>query len=219
MPFLTTEIMKSLNPLITIINGKFAAIKTALKQIFTKSKHHFDHIPNAVGMTLTLVTKLHHHSGRLRRKKPKAKVKKIRFNYSTELIPQLLGGHQEILRQVSIVDNDAYEKNLRSAFENLLILIYLLKAQISLEKSKLYPYLQKTLINNIDAYTTMRNLRKKTDRLAQQIAVMEIKYNQMRNNPSLIEQLEGDNTKLSMLLVNNFQEIETSLYPLYQPGA
>lgn len=208
--------MKSLKSYLTVIKNKLDNLKTFIKQTIQKSKFH--HVKKNEEDKSSFANTLNHQDKLTRPHIAKTKVKKIRFNYSTELIPQLLGGHQEILRQMSLVDNDAYEKNSRSAHENLQELIHLLDAQIRLEKSRLYPYLQKTLTDNIDAYTTMRNLRKKTDVLVHQIAIMEKKYNQMRNNPSLIDQLESDNSKLSMLLVENFREVETQLYPLYQPG-
>lgn len=156
----------------------------------------------------------------MRRKKRviKTKIKKIKFNYSIELIPGLLQAHQDILRQMSTLDNAAYEKSIDSAFESLQTLIDMLDAKIHQERSKLYPYLQKTLVNNIDNYTTMRRFRKETDKLATVLDVLEVKYAPMKENPGLVNELEADASKFNAMLIDHIRDVETQLYPLYQPG-
>lgn len=201
-----TKITSSIQNFVPTINNFIKGIKASGKTIGRKVK------ASDPQMASTIL--------RQRKKRViKTKVKKIRFNYSIQMIPELQNAHQDILRQASLLDNAAYEKNVNSSFEGLQALIDMLDAKISLEKSKIYPYLQKTLVNNIDDYTTMRDFRKKTDTLLQAVDALEAKYSNLKQDKRLISDLEEDITKFNGMLVNHIRDIETHLYPLYQPGA
>ena len=212
--------MNFFTKLTSSIGDKVPALKNVLEKLAPpnqtghRKKNRSSHSANA-GTDSTMPTTL------IRRKKRviKTKIKKIKFNYSIEMIAELQQAHQDILRQMSVLDNAAYEKSVDAAFESLQTLFDMLDAKLSLEKSKVYPYLHKTLVNNIDAYTTMRQCRKETDKLASMLDELANKYGNLRQEPNLINSLEEDATKLNTMLIEHIREMETYLYPLYQPGA
>jgi hypothetical protein len=140
------------------------------------------------------------------------------IGYHPELVTQLVGDHQNLLRIMGQVHEALAAKNLSAVVQHLDAFRSAIQDHLLTENVRLYVYLEHALVQDPVSHALIHEFRREMDGIGKTVLSFLAKYRELETQTELLRTFGEDLAAVGKVLVERIHREESMLYPLYLPA-
>lgn len=137
--------------------------------------------------------------------------------YDADLVDNLKGEHQELVRVFTAIKTSATEGDLNQLPELLANFKHLFLSHVGLENVKFYVYMQQHQAIDAESLNFISNVRKEMNNIARAVMKFIDAHITTLPSPDTVAGFNAELDQIGAVLIKRVQMEESRLYPLYQP--
>lgn len=140
------------------------------------------------------------------------------IGYHPELVSQLEGDHQNLLRIMGTVAEALAVQDLKAVVQRLDAFRSAIQDHLLTENVRLYVYLEHALVQDPVSHALIHEFRREMDGIGKAVLNFLAKYRELETQPELLRTFGDDLNAVGKVLVERIRREEAMLYPLYMPA-
>lgn len=140
------------------------------------------------------------------------------IGYHAELVSQLEGDHQNLLRIMGTVGEALAAHDLKAVVQRLDAFRSAIQDHLLTENVRLYVYLEHALVQDPVSHALIHEFRREMDGIGKAVLNFLAKYRELETQPDLVRTFGDDLNAVGKVLAERIRREEAMLYPLYLPA-
>lgn len=140
------------------------------------------------------------------------------IGYHPELVSQLEGDHQNLLRIMGTVGQALAAHDLKAVVQRLDEFRSAIQDHLLTENVRLYVYLEHALVQDPVSHALIHEFRREMDGIGKAVLNFLAKYRELERQPDLVHTFGDDLYAVGKVLAERIRREEAMLYPLYLPA-
>lgn len=140
------------------------------------------------------------------------------IGYHAELVSQLEGDHQNLLRIMGMVGEALAAHDLTAVVLRLDEFRSAIQDHLLTENVRLYVYLEHALVQDPVSHALIHEFRREMDGIGKAVLNFLAKYRALETQPDLVHTFGDDLNAVGKVLAERIRREEAMLYPLYMPA-